>query len=301
MGIRIGSMFSGYGGLDLGLQNVFPEAHPVWHVEVDKAPAAILTHHYPDVPNLHDVTAVDWEQVEPVDVITAGYPCQPFSVAGQRKGQEDERHLWPHVLAAIRVLRPRFAVFENVPGHIGLGLDTVLSDLAEIGWDAQWETIRAADIGAPHNRDRLFIVAYPGGKRPQAPGRTGQQTAEITRDNDYYEFLSRLVSAPDIGWELNNRWGDYGQSILVWSMVTESIPPPVTLDYVAEQTTLHPRFPDIRTGTNPEFVEWMMGLPAGWVTEVPGLTRTQQVKALGNGVVPQQADTAIRDLLKESA
>lgn len=295
--MRIGSMFSGYGGLDMGVQSVFPNAVPAWHCEFDKAPSTILNHHYPQVPNLRDVTQVDWGQVEPVDIITAGYPCQPFSVAGQRKGQEDERHLWPLVLAAIRVLRPRFAVFENVPGHIGLGLDTVLSDLAEIGWDAQWETIRAAEIGAPHHRERLFILAHPSEFRPQAPGLTSQPAAQIAGDHDFHGFLARLNRATDIQWELKNRWGDYGQAVLTWAMVTKTVPPPLTIDYVATQATLHPRFPDIRTGTNPEFIEWMMGLPEGWVTAVPGLTRTQQVKALGNGVVPQQAATALKDML----
>lgn len=295
--MKIGSLFSGYGGLDLGLQLLFPDATTAWHVEIEPAPSTILNHHYPDTPNLGDVTAVDWHNVKPVDVITAGYPCQPFSVAGHRKGTTDERHLWPYVYAAIRVLRPRFAVFENVTGHIALGLDTVLSDLAEIGWDARWATLRASEIGAPHHRERLFILAHPSGQRPQAPGRTSKPTAEIAGDHDFHGFLARLNAAPDIGHELRMRYGDYGEAALTWAMVTQTVPPPLTIDYVAQQTTLHPRFPDIRTGTNPEFIEWMMGLPDGWVTAVPGLTRTQQVKALGNGVVPQQAATALRDMI----
>lgn len=290
-------MFSGYAGLDLAVMDVFPDAKPAWHVEIEPAPAKILAHHYPQVPNPGDVTKVDWDAVEPVDIITAGYPCQPFSVAGHRKGSKDERHLWPDVLAAIRILRPRFAVFENVAGHVGLGLDIVLGGLAEIGWDAQWRVIRASEIGAPHHRERLFILAHPSGQRPQAPGRTSKPTAEIAGDHDFHGFLARLNASPDIGHELRMRYGDYGEAVLTWAMVTQTVPPPLTIDYVAQQTTLHPRFPDIRTGTNPEFIEWMMGLPEGWVTAVPGLTRTQQVKALGNGVVPQQAATALRDML----
>lgn len=295
--MRIGSMFSGYGGLDLAVMQVFPEAKPAWHVEIEPAPAKILAHHYPQVPNLGDVTKVDWDAVEPVDIITAGYPCQPFSVAGHRKGSKDERHLWPDVLAAIRILRPRFAVFENVAGHVGLGLDIVLGDLAAIGWDAQWRVIRASEIGAPHHRERLFILAHSSGQRPQAPGLSSEPAAEIAGDHDFHGFLARINASPDIGHELRMRYGDYGEAVLMWAMVTQTVPPPLTIDYVAQQTTLHPRFPDIRTGTNPEFIEWMMGLPEGWVTAVPGLTRTQQVKALGNGVVPQQAATALRDML----
>ena len=295
--MKIGSLFSGYGGLDRAVQSVFPQAQTAWHCEFDKAPSAILNHHYPEVPNLHDVTQVDWEQVEPVDVITAGYPCQPFSVAGKRKGTNDERHLWPYVLAAIRILRPRFAVFENVAGHVGLGLDIVLGDLAKIGWDAQWRVIRASEIGAPHHRERLFILAHPSGQRPQAPGLSSEPAQEIAGDHDFHGFLARLNAAPDIEWELRNRWGEYGAAVLTWAISTRTVPPPLTIDYVATQTTLHPRFPDIRTGTNPEFIEWMMGLPDGWVTGVPGLTRTQQVRALGNGVVPQQAAAALKDML----
>lgn len=295
--MRIGSMFSGYGGLDMGVQSVFPNAVPAWHCEFDKAPSTILNHHYPQVPNLRDVTQVDWGQVEPVDIITAGYPCQPFSVAGKRKGTHDERHLWPFALDAIRILRPRFAVFENVAGHIALGLDTVLSDLAQIGWDAKWATLRASDIGAPHHRERLFILAHPSGQRPQTPGCASEPAQEIPRDHDLHRFLAGLNRAPNIDEELEARYGDYAAGILTWTLLRQEPPPPLLIDYVAKQTTMHPRFPDIRTGTNPEFIEWMMGLPAGWVTAVPGLTRTQQVKALGNGVVPQQAGHALQLML----
>lgn len=99
-------MFAGYSGLEMGVQRVF-DAKPAWFAEIDQAPARILAHHYPDVPNLGDVTKVDWGSVPPIDILTAGYPCQPFSQAGHRKGTQDERHLWPHVYAAIKSLRPR--------------------------------------------------------------------------------------------------------------------------------------------------------------------------------------------------
>ncbi len=110
---RAGSLFSGYGGLDLAVQEVFG-TEVVWHCEWEAAPSAILEHHWPGVPNLHDVTEVDWTTVPPVDILTGGYPCQPFSAAGKRKGTNDERHLWPYVREAIRVLRPRYTVLENV-------------------------------------------------------------------------------------------------------------------------------------------------------------------------------------------
>ncbi|WP_425297057.1 DNA cytosine methyltransferase [Nocardia brasiliensis] len=93
---------------------------------------------------------MDWHSVPPIDILTAGYPCQPFSTSGRRKGKDDPRHLWPFVYEAIRVLRPRLTLLENVAGHRSKGFDTVLGDLAEIGLSAQWVSVRASDIGAPH-------------------------------------------------------------------------------------------------------------------------------------------------------
>ncbi|MDK8593427.1 DNA cytosine methyltransferase [Corynebacterium accolens] len=292
--MRIGSMFAGYSGLEMGVRQVL-DAQPAWFAEIDPAPARILQHHYPQVPNLGDVTRVDWRSVPSIDILTAGYPCQPFSQAGYRKGANDERHLWPHVYAAIKSLRPRLAIFENVRGHLTLGLDTVLKDLAEIGWDAQWTTLRASDVGAPHHRERLFILAYPDGIRPQAGGLTCRPAPKITWDNDLLDTLAGLSGAADIGHEMKLWWGDTAPAILTWAMVTGREPPPIVIDHPDRQ--LHPRFPESRAATSPEFIEWLMGLPAGWVTEVPGLTRNQQIKALGNGVLPQCAAVAIRGMM----
>ena len=281
-------MFAGYSGLEMGVMRVL-DASPAWFAEIDHAPARILHHHYPDVPNLGDATRVDWGSVPRIDILTAGYPCQPFSQAGHRKGTNDERHLWPHVFDAIRVLRPRFALFENVRGHLTLGLDTVLSDLASIGWDAQWTCVRASDVGAPHHRERLFILAYPNGKRPQAGGLTRRPAPEITWDNDLHDTLAGLNDAADIGNEMKLRWGDSAPVILTWAMLTGHNPPPIVGDRN-----------DYRAETTAEFIEFMMGLPPGWVTSVPGLTRNQQLKALGNGVVPQAAATALTHLLNRA-
>lgn len=171
-------------------------------------------------------------------------------------------------------------------GHLTLGLTEVLEDLASIGWDVQWECVRASDVGAPHHRERLFILAYPHGKRPQEGGLTRRPTPQITWDNDLLDTLAGLNRAADISHEMKLCWGDTAPAILTWAMLTGHAPPPIVgdrQDYRAETTT--------------EFVEWLMGLPPGWVTQVPGLTRNQQLKALGNGVVPQAAATALQDLL----
>ena len=161
--MRVGSLCSGYGGLDLAVEDVF-SAETVWHCEIDAAASKVLEKRWPGVPNLYDLTAVDWGTVEPVDIMTAGYPCQPFSHAGQRKGTTDERHIWPYVREAIRRVRPRYTVVENVAGHRSLGFDRVLGDLAEDGMHVWWTSIRAADVGACHSRERVFLlVADPQG------------------------------------------------------------------------------------------------------------------------------------------
>lgn len=159
MTLTVGSLFSGIGGFDLGLERAGMQV--IWQSEIDEFASRVLKKHWPDVPNLGDITKIDWSEIERPDVICGGYPCQPFSTAGKRGGANDKRHLWPAMHNAIRVLRPRYALMENVRGHLSLGFGRVLGDLAEIGYDAEWQIIPAAAVGAPHKRDRVFIVAYP--------------------------------------------------------------------------------------------------------------------------------------------
>lgn len=156
--LRIGSLCTGYLGLDMALESELADTELVWVADTDRNAIRLLEHRAPGVPNLGDIKQIDWHAVPPVDILTAGYPCQPFSTSGRRKGEDDPRHLWPHVYQAIRVLRPRLTLLENVAGHRSKGFDTVLGDLAEIGLSAQWVSLRASDIGAPHRRDRLFIA-----------------------------------------------------------------------------------------------------------------------------------------------
>lgn len=157
MSPRIGSLFSGYGGLDMAVQN-FYGGELAWYSEIDKHANTILAAHYPQAPNLGDIKTIKWGDVSPVDILTGGYPCQPFSQAGARKGKDDERHLWPYVRDAIAALRPMVTVLENVDGHRSLGFADVLADIADMGMSARWGVIRAADAGAPHGRKRIFII-----------------------------------------------------------------------------------------------------------------------------------------------
>lgn len=185
--MKIGSLFSGYGGLDLAVMQL-TGGKVVWHCEWEDAPSKILERNFPGVPNYRDVTKVDWSQVEPVDILTGGFPCQDLSLAGKRAGLKEGTRsgLWSEFYKAITELKPRLVVIENVRGilsataHSDLefcpwcmgdepsepvlrALGAVLGDLADIGYDAKWTGLRAADAGAPHNRFRIFIIAYPRG------------------------------------------------------------------------------------------------------------------------------------------
>lgn len=157
--MRFVSLFAGIGGFDLGLERAGMTC--VGQVEIDPFCVQVLKKHWPDVPRHDDVRTFQGSEFGEFDLLCGGYPCQPFSVAGNRKGAEDERHLWPEVIRIIRNVRPRIVLLENVPGHLSLGFGRVLGDLAESGYDAEWDCIPASAVGAPHQRDRVWIVAYP--------------------------------------------------------------------------------------------------------------------------------------------
>lgn len=193
--MMVGSLFTGYGGLDMAVGGDL-----AWYAEIEPAACEVLAHHHPGVPNLGDITQVDWSQVEPVDIITGGYPCQPFSHAGSRKGKNDDRHLWPYVRNAIHALRPRYAILENVSGHLTLGLADVLADLTEIGFNAEWGTYRASDIGAPHRRERVFIIAHPShGARGTGSGRCVSESERATGSTTHNSHLATDTNSDGYG------------------------------------------------------------------------------------------------------
>ncbi|MFD4699798.1 DNA cytosine methyltransferase [Streptomyces niveus] len=138
--------------------------------EVDEAACKILAHHFPDAPNIGDITSFDWITLDGlVDIITAGFPCQDISNAGKREGIDGERSgIYRNVIEAIRILRPRLVFLENVAAIKSRGLWQVVADLAAIGYDVRWTCVRASAVGAAHHRDRWFAVAYPVGSVPDA-------------------------------------------------------------------------------------------------------------------------------------
>jgi len=161
--MRIGSLFSGIGGLELGVEHA-TGGHVVWQVERESFCRAVLAKHWPDAVRFDDVCTVGSE-LAAVDVVCGGFPCQDVSLAGKRAGFGGERSsLWREYRRIVDLLRPRFVFVENVPGLVssrgGWDFAEVLGDLAALGYDARWDRFRAADVGAPHRRERVFLLAY---------------------------------------------------------------------------------------------------------------------------------------------
>lgn len=166
----VGDLFSGIGGFSLAAH--WMGWRTAWFSEIDPYASSVLAHHWPDVPNHGDIRAIDWTTVEPVDVLTGGFPCQPHSLAGLRAGSNDERDLFDEIIRAAGVLRPRCIVLENVPGLFtsddGRFFGRVLGAVAALGYDAEWRVLSAADVGAPHKRERVWIVAHARRDEPSA-------------------------------------------------------------------------------------------------------------------------------------
>lgn len=194
--MTFGSLFAGIGGFDLGFERAGLKCE--WQVEIDPFCLKVLAKHWPAVRRHHDVRTFpngDLDQWN-VDVICGGFPCQDLSKAGRfsgkRLGLQGERSgLWREYLRIIRVLRPRFVVVENTTALLAGPLATVLGDLAEIGFDAEWHCLPAAAVGAPHIRDRCFVLAYAEGGRVRHAGRgpIARPTAEVQRATGEWEGL----------------------------------------------------------------------------------------------------------------
>lgn len=156
------SLFAGVGGIDLGLRAA--GVPTVAFSELEAYPSAVMARHFPDAVALGDVTSADWSRAAGVRVIAGGFPCQDISLAGAGAGLDGERSgLWREYAAAIEALQPEGVLVENVAVLVSRGLDRVLADMHRMGYDAEWDTIPAAAVGAPHLRERLFIIAWPRG------------------------------------------------------------------------------------------------------------------------------------------
>lgn len=158
--LRVLDLFSGIGGFSLGLERT-GEFETAAFCEYAEWPRKVLAKHWPNVPIFEDVRTLKGTDIDgPIDVVVGGYPCQPFSTAGRRKGQEDDRHLWPEFNRLVAELRPTWVIGENVAGHISMGLDDVLSDLERQNYACRTFVIPACATDAPHRRDRVWTVAH---------------------------------------------------------------------------------------------------------------------------------------------
>lgn len=194
------SLFAGIGGLELGLERAGMTV--VGQVELDPWARQVLAKHWPDTPRHDDVrSAPEWwtsEERPDVDLVCGGFPCQDISLAGRGVGIGGERSgLWKAMLDTIRAVRPRYVLIENVAALAFRGLDVVLADLASIGFDAEWGTVSACAVGAPHMRKRLFVVAYPAGVGRERRGGFGQVAPAVELEGCGAEQVREWPARPE--------------------------------------------------------------------------------------------------------
>ena len=189
MPLTVGSLFSGIGGFDLGLERAGMRVE--WQVENNEFCREVLKKHWPKVPCHYDITQIDWRDIPRVDLVCGGFPCQPFSLAGKRAGKADDRYLWPEVVRCLDTLRPTWFLGENVPGIITLALDQVCADLESLGYTVWPVCIPACAVDAPHIRQRVWIAAFcPDAERSRWGGRRVEQSQPWA-----WEQFERLVQA----------------------------------------------------------------------------------------------------------
>lgn len=286
--MTIGSLFSGIGGLEMGLE-MLGLGPVLWQCDADPYARAVLAHHWPNVHRFDDVRSIDATAPRP-DIICGGFPCQDISNAGKRAGIRGARSgLWSEFARIIRVLRPRIVFVENVAALAARGLDRVLGDLAALGFDAEWDCFSAAEVGAPHIRRRLFVLAYASGKpfglEHRRQRRPGRQEATVTR----LDGGKGDVADPDgVGWNTGERDLRPGQ------------PDVERRGRNAADARREPS--NLRAPTRRRHADAAAG---GWWSAEPDVgrvahgipARAHRLRLLGNACVPQQAAHAFRALM----
>lgn len=304
--LRTGSVCTGYGGLDLGVKAAIG-GNLLWVADNNPAASKVLAERFPMARNWGDLRTIQWGELPAVDVLAAGTPCQDFSLAGARKGLSGDRSsLWRDFMEGVRQIGPKVVIWENVPGArsvraagytgecpVCLGypagvamraLGCVLADLASAGFDAEWCSVRASGVGACHQRERVFVLAWQ--RSPDALG----LLRDLWREHGPGASTSSSgngVSGGRGGFPALFVGTEYEGAVRRHVESFGAAPPPREWGRTRERLSV-------------EFVEWVMMLPAGWVTGVPGLSRRDVLTLLGNGVVPRQAEYAVRVLLRRA-
>lgn len=267
--MRVGSLFAGIGGFDLGLERAGMEIR--WQVENNLWCQRVLAKHWPNVTRYGDIKQVDWHTIEPVDLVCGGFPCQPFSLAGKRKGFDDDRYLWPEVVRCLDAVRPTWFLGENVPGIVNVALDQVCADLESLGYAVQAFNIPACAVDAAHQRKRIWIVAHANRQGPQRHGAEcelgkGGEEVKIGRRGDVADPLSEQSERRLYGAE--------------WGQRSEGQAPC-----------------DGGPGRGVENVGWPVEPSVGRVAHgVPA--RVDRLRGLGNAVVPQVVEVLGRMMIE---
>ena len=259
--LTVGSLFSGIGGFDLGLERAGMRV--IWQSEIDPYASAVLRKHWPDVPNLGDIREI--RNPPTVDVLCGGFPCQDISTAGKGAGIDGERSgLWREYVRIIGEIRPRFVFVENVAALLGRGLGRVLGDLAALGYDAEWHCIPASAVGAHHERDRLWIVAHSDPVRELQP--EGRE-----QDERGWNHHGAEDAADADGSRLQERF----------------MHPGISRQAGCDDDGQDPALDPWRTAESP-LVRGVHGIP----------NRLDRIKALGNAIVPQIAEIIGRAIVR---
>jgi DNA (cytosine-5)-methyltransferase 1 len=264
--MTVGSLFTGIGGIDLGLERVGMEI--AWQCEINPYCREVLQKHWPEVRLYNDIRKLRGSEVEPVDIIAGGFPCQDISVAGKGVGLHGERSgLFFELMRVVREVRPRYVLMENVPMLVNRGLDEVLGELALCGYDAEWQIVSAASLGAPHIRERIIIVAYS-----DAIGRQREGVPILPR-RSYENRLNSSRRGNEVSDASNH---EEGESV---GVRRSSLPSVVAGNGRARLFSRSP----VQSGA------WEVEPDVGRVADgVP--RRMDRLRALGNAVVPQMAE-----------
>jgi DNA (cytosine-5)-methyltransferase 1 len=271
--VRHLDLFSGIGGFALAAQ-IVGGIETVGFCEIDPWARSVLTKNFPTIPIHDDVKTLNPKNYGTIELITGGYPCQPFSHAGERRGEEDDRHLWPEVRRIIDECRPRWVLCENVAGHISMGLDTVLSELETLGYSARPLVIPACAVNARHRRDRVWIIANAVCERGQRLWDELAESCECGQGRKNHAETCNLVSSHAV------RGGQSGSRR-------------------TEQSGNHPATGDWKA-VEPEYA-------LGWSSESPvrrksdGVSRRMdcdRLRGLGNSIVPQVAAEILRCMMR---